>query len=292
MKITPIAFDSLGTRSMATFVETEDVKIIIDPSVALGPIRYGLAPHQLELDKLKEHWNKIVKFAKKSDVLVITHYHYDHHNPDEELAIYKNKTVLVKHPKEKINLSQRTRSAYFLDKIKDLPEKVNYCDGEKFAFGETEINFSQPVFHGTNPKLGYVTEVLVKDKEYRFIHTSDVEGPSQIDQAQFILKNKPNLLILDGPLSYMLGYRYSFESLAASVENMVRIIETCPLEAFLVDHHFLRDLKWKERIKKVFEVAGKRKINVQTAAEFIGKPIEMLEARRKELYESAGKQNL
>ncbi len=35
MKITPLAFDSFGTRSMSTFVETKDVKILIDPGVAL-----------------------------------------------------------------------------------------------------------------------------------------------------------------------------------------------------------------------------------------------------------------
>ena len=45
MKIKPVASDSMGTRSMATYVETKDVKIFIDPGVALGPSRYGLPPH-------------------------------------------------------------------------------------------------------------------------------------------------------------------------------------------------------------------------------------------------------
>lgn len=35
MKIIPIAFDSLGTRGMATYVETKDVKIFIDPEFFL-----------------------------------------------------------------------------------------------------------------------------------------------------------------------------------------------------------------------------------------------------------------
>ena len=52
MKIIPIASDSLGVRSMATYVETKDCKILIDPSAALGPKRYGLPPHNKELEAL------------------------------------------------------------------------------------------------------------------------------------------------------------------------------------------------------------------------------------------------
>ncbi len=269
---------------MSTFVETKDVKVLIDPGVVLGPRRYNLPPHQIELERLEEHWTKIVKYAKLSDILIITHYHYDHHNPDDHLEIYKNKTVLIKHPTEKINRSQKQRAAYFLQQIKELPQKLEYSDGREFQFGNTKIIFSQPVFHGTNSKLGYVTEVLVDDG-YRFIHTSDVEGPSLDDQTDFIVQNKPNLVILDGPLSYMLGFRYSHESLSSSIKNMIKIIETCPLDSLVIDHHFLRDLKWKERIAKVFDVAEKRNVKIQTAAEFVGIPTDMLEARRRELWQ-------
>lgn len=270
---------------MATFVETEDLKIFIDPGVSLAPLRFGLEPHSIELKRLDEHWEEIVKIARKCDVLIISHYHYDHHEPNEELEIYKDKILFIKHPTEKINYSQKNRASYFLNQIKGLPKRIEYADGNEFEFGKTKIKFSQPVFHGTNPKLGYVIEVLIDDGEYKFIHTSDVEGPSQKEQTEFILENKPNLVFLDGPLSYMLGYRYSYESLNASIENMNKIIESCPLDALIIDHHFLRDLKWKKKISKVFEIAEKKKIKVQCIAEFLNKPIEMLEARRKELYQ-------
>lgn len=287
MKIIPLAFDSLGTRSMSTFIETNDVKVLIDPGVALGPRRYNLPPHQIELERLKEHWAKIVKYATLSDVIIITHYHYDHYNPNDHLEIYKNKTVLIKHPTEKINRSQKERAAYFLQQIKELPQKLEYADGKGFQFGNTKIIFSQPVFHGTNSKLGYVTEVLIDDG-YRFIHTSDVEGPSLDDQVDFILQNKPNLVILDGPLSYMLGFRYSHESLNASIKNMIKIIENLSASrrnSLVIDHHLLRDLEWKERIAEVFEAAKQKNVKVQTAAEFIGIPNDLLEARRRELWQ-------
>lgn len=284
MKILPIAFDSLGTRSMATFVKTKDVKIFIDPGVALGPLRYGLAPHPIEIERMQEHWKAIVKHAMQADVLIVTHYHYDHHNPNENLEIYEGKIVFLKHPKENINYSQKRRAAYFLEQLSNLPEKIEYSDGKEFVFENTKIKFSQAVFHGTNSKLGYVTEVLIDDG-YKLVHTSDVEGPSTAEQAEFILQNEPNLVILDGPLSYMLGYRYSHKSLELAIENMLKIVSMDSLKTLVVDHHFLRDLQWKERIASVFEEAENCGVKLITAAELANKPIEMLEAHRKELYE-------
>ncbi|MFQ5763039.1 MAG: MBL fold metallo-hydrolase, partial [Candidatus Bathyarchaeia archaeon] len=248
VNIKPLAGDSLGTRSMAVGVETRDVKLVIDPSAALGPRRYGLPPHPLERRRLRKHWKRITGYARDADVIIVTHYHYDHHNPDENLDIYAGRTVLVKHPTHSINRSQMRRAAYFLEKLKNTASSVRYCDGHIFKFGSTTTRFSKAVFHGTDPTLGYVVECLVEEGSDRFIHTSDVEGPTQLDQLQFILKHKPNVVLLDGPLTYMLGTRFSPADLDASLRNMVKIVERCPLETLIVDHHLLRDLQFRERI--------------------------------------------
>ncbi len=283
MEIIPIASDSVGTRSMATFVRTKDCSILIDPGAALGPSRYRLPPHPLELQKLKEDWMNIKRYAKKADVMVVTHYHYDHHNPDEP-EIYRDKITLLKHPTEKINMSQKKRAGFFIEKLKGIPKNIEYSDGREFVFGSTQIKFSNPVFHGTNDRLGYVTEVSIKEGGFTFVFTSDVEGPSIDDQAGFILEENPDVLYLDGPLSYMLGYRYSKASLDASVENIINILKNTRIEKLIIDHHLLRDLKWKERISKVF----KEKKTILTAAAFNGLENTMLEARRKELYDTTG----
>ena len=284
MKVIPISCDSMGTRSMATFVETQDIKIFIDPGVSLAPLRYGLPPHELEIMKMNEDWRKIVEYARISDVLIISHYHYDHHDPNSDLEIYKDKIVLIKHPKELINFSQKRRASYFLSQIEGLPEKIEFADGREFDFGNTLIKFSNPVFHGTNPRLGYVIETLVDDGKFRFIHTSDVEGPSIEDQVEFILDNKPNLVFVDGPMTYMLGYRYSKASLEASVENLLRIVKECPINNLIVDHHLLREIKWSERIANVIDLGKNLGKKVITAAEYLGMKPNLLEARRKELY--------
>ena len=282
-KIVPLGFDSFGVRSMATFVETKDLKILIDPGVSLAPLRYGLEPHPLEWRRLDETWETIRRYAEESDVLVVTHYHYDHHDPDYP-ELYRGKTVLIKHPTQNINFSQKGRAAYFLEAIKGLPGKLEIADGRSFMFGETTVTFSKAVCHGTNPKLGYVIETCISCGGEKFLHTSDVEGPSLEDQVAFILEQKPDVLFVDGPMTYMLGYRYSFRSLEASNANLIRAVKETELQTLVLDHHFLRDLNYKMRIKPVCEEAQKHGVKVLTAAEFAGRKIEMLEALRKELY--------
>ncbi|MBI4344895.1 MAG: MBL fold metallo-hydrolase [Euryarchaeota archaeon] len=283
MEIVPLAADSLGTRSMATYLETPECRILIDPGVALGPSRYGLPPHPAEFRRMEAHWEAIKRHAARADLLIITHYHYDHHDPMDQ-EIFKGKVVLVKHPTERINYSQKGRARFLLEQLGGLPERIEYADGREFRFGKTVIKFSPPVFHGTNDKLGYVVQALVKRGDESFLHTSDVEGPSVDDQIEFILKERPRVVYLDGPLSYMLGFRYSQASLERAVDNIVRVLEERKVECLIVDHHLLRDLKWRERIAPAFEKAEERGIRLVTAAEFLGKEPELLEARRRELY--------
>ncbi len=290
-KIIPLAFDSFGVRSMATFIETDDLKILIDPGVALAPIRYGLEPHFLEWQRLDETWEEIKRYAENSDVLIVTHYHYDHHDPKYP-ELYKDKTVFIKHPTENINKSQKERATYYLAVIKSLPKKLEIADGKSFQLGKTFITFSKAVCHGTNSRLGYVIEVSIKSNNEKFLHTSDVEGPSLEGQIDFILKEKPNVLFVDGPMSYMLGYRYSYRSLEIANTNLVKALNEKNLQTLVLDHHFLRDLNYKLRIKPVYEAAEKLGVKVITAAEFAGRKIEMLEALRKELYAKYGEEKV
>ena len=283
LNIKPLAFDSFGVRSMATFVETDDIAVLIDPGVSLAPSRYGLPPHPIEEQRMTERWADVKDHAARSDVLIVTHYHYDHHDPDEP-EVYEGKIVYLKHPTEKINKSQKGRASFFLEQLADLPKTIEIADGNEFAHGSTTITFSPPVYHGTNPRLGYVVEVSISCGGEKMVFTSDVEGPSVADQADFILQESPDLLILDGPMTYMLGFRYSQKSLELTIENINQIIAETAVKTILVEHHFMRDLKYKERIPEVYDCAANHNVKVMTAAEYGGHDLDMLEARRKELY--------
>lgn len=283
LKVTPLAFDSFGVRSMATYIEAGHLKVLIDPSVALGPRRYGLPPHPLEQKRMLETWGDVKEHALKSDVLIITHYHYDHHNPNEA-GIYEDKIVYIKDPKEHINKSQANRASLFLSKLMGLPRLLEIGDGSEFKHGSTTIKFSPPVFHGTNSRLGYVIEVSLSYRGERVVYTSDVEGPAVKEQADFIIQENPDLLILDGPMTYMLGYRYSRDSLRKSIENINHIIKETGVKTIILDHHFMRDRKYKERMPEVYDLATNHDVSITSAAQYSGRAEDALEARRKELY--------
>ncbi len=276
MKIIPVVSDSMGVRSMCVFIDDE-YKIIIDPSASLGPFRYGLKPTKVEFDHLIKFKNKIKEFAKKSNLIIITHYHYDHYDPDEDF--YNGKMLLIKDGKSKINRSQKIRFDYFVNKI----QNYEFADSKTFRFGKISIKFSDPFHHGNEEsKLGYVLSVVIESKK-KFLYSSDVEGPIVEKVADFIIKENPEIAVIDGPPTYFLGYRFSESDLKRSKENLKRIARE--IDTVILDHHLLRDLKYRERMNEVYS-----KGNVLTFAEYNGEEINMLEAHRKDLYKSGEKE--
>ena len=287
MDIKPLAFESLGVRSQATLVETKDVRILIDPAVSLAPRRYGLPPHQIEVDRLKELAKSIYKEAKSADVIIITHYHYDHHDPGYiiPLDIYSGKTLYIKDPINFINPSQRfKRAPRFMNAIKGIPKVIDVADGKVFKHGYTTIQFSHAVPHGADERLGYVVQVAIKDNDSTVLFTSDIEGMPKHLHMEFTKSVRPNFLIIDGPLSYLLGKALSEKNLEEGIKNMEDIVKE-GLEYAIIDHHVLRDINYESVLKPVKETAKSIGCKVITAAEYLNEPIQLLEARRRELFE-------
>jgi len=277
MRIIPIAADSLGVRSMATLVKTKDTSILIDPSAALGPRRFGLRPHKLEFEALEESWCRIIEYADDADVIVVTHYHYDHHSRKRCVDIYKGKILFIKDPNNMINNSQRWRARAFLRRIEGLPEKIIVADGRDFFVGDTRILFSDPVPHGApNTKLGYILELYVDDNNESFLFTSDVEGVLDERQLNFILKTKPRIIYMDGPPVYLGKKKFPPEMLNSSISNIKRIQENTDIDTLIIDHHLIRDKNFREYMRDIRDFV--------TAAEYLGAPLNMLEARRRELW--------
>ena len=79
IKIEPLGAESLGIRSFCVYVETPDISILIDPSVALAPRRDGYPPHLREIAAAKFSRDLISERSKKSSILTISHYHFDHY---------------------------------------------------------------------------------------------------------------------------------------------------------------------------------------------------------------------
>lgn len=285
LRVTPLAFESLGVRSMATHVETDDLSMVIDPAVALAPNRFGLPPHPIEERARSELWRLVRERAEAADVLVVSHYHYDHLEPKEP-ELYTGKRVFVKHPRRMINPSQRERAASFLRNIKGMAEEINYADGRDYKFGGTEVRFSKPVPHGSDATRGYVVEMCIEAGE-SFLHTSDVQGPVLDEQLDFILSERPETIFVDGPSTYFDSPHTPFEVRRAN-ENLVKIIEDGAVRRLVVDHHLTRDLGYRGQILPVLDAGDEQGVTVQVAAEFLDLEPNLLEARREELYGRIG----
>jgi predicted metallo-beta-lactamase superfamily hydrolase len=65
------------------------------------------------------------------------------------------------------------------------------------------------------------------------------------------------------------------------MRNLGKLVEG-GVEELIIDHHFLRDMKYSQYMKNLEEAYPGAKIC--TAAEYMGKEVELLEARRRELY--------
>lgn len=340
IRFQPVWFDSLGAKSACTLIKTPDVSVLIDPGVAVLQPSFP-ASWDEKLRWVEEAADRIAEASEEADVIVISHYHYDHFvDFDDEL--YEGKLILAKNPNEYINDSQRSRAESFygnicrtfgnaeLDelmeegkekdypdpleflplarnkdyggyserkrellrkgknwfskrvenwkKLKLIPEvkfdkcEVRWADGREFRFGKTRVRFTRPLFHGIEyARIGWVISTIITLEDEKIIHSSDLEGPVIEDHSEWIINENPNVLIVDGPSTYLIPFMLNLINLRRAVENMCRIIKETDSELILYDHHLLRERLFRERVKKVYQAAEEKKKKVLTAAEYLGK---------------------
>ena len=345
IEVRPVWFDSLGAKSSCTLVKTPDVNILIDPGVAIMHSSFPASPE----DKVRwvgEGREEIRRAAEEADVVVISHYHYDHFT-DFDKALYEGKIIFAKNPNQYINDSQRKRALRFYsnlfeafglnleemvlepidggwrDIIDDLrhalsldygdywsrkvellekgrkwfenrrdkwrtyhriPEintenySLYFAEGKSFKFGETRISFKGPLFHGIEySRVGWVFSTVIEYGGYKIVHTSDLNGPIIEDYADWIIEEQPNIIILDGPMTYMLGYMLNRINLRRAIENARRIVEEVDFDLMIYDHHLPREPRFRERTSIIWRTAEDLNKKVLTAAEYLGrKPVVLM----------------
>jgi len=281
---------------MCTFVQTPDVKVLLDAGVSLGPNRFGFPPHPREYEAIRESRKKITEAAEKAEFITISHYHFDHHTPSytdwwlnwssEEAArqIYEGKIVLAKSYREKTNFSQRRRGWVFARTGGKYAKRIEYVDGKLFEFGNTRIRFSEPVFHGPDDsQLGWLIMTTIEHENERVLFASDVQGPMHTPTLKIILGQNPDLVILGGPPAYLSGL-VKPEQIQIGIQNLEKLVQSVPTT--ILEHHLLREENWRESSQKLFDIASERGHSVITAAEFFNKDNNLLESRRKLLFET------
>ncbi|PCN50186.1 hypothetical protein B6U99_05825 [Candidatus Geothermarchaeota archaeon ex4572_27] len=282
--VKPLAFETLGVRGMCTYVETPDVRVLIDAGASLG-MRFGLLPHPREYRALMEARRLIREYAERCEVVTVSHYHYDHYTPawrdrdyvwtwsclEEAEAVYGGKVVLAKDVRGAINHSQRVRGWLFERSVRGFVGRLEVADGREFAFNRTIVRFSPPVPHGEEGSgLGWVLMTCIEHEGFRLVHTSDVQG------------QRPSMVIVGGPPTYLAEGRVSSASIARGLEGVARLAER--LGAVVVDHHLARDEGWRVRVEGELRRRGVE-ARFMSAAELLGRGDMLLEARRRRLYE-------
>jgi len=128
----------------------------------------------------------------------------------------------------------------------------------------------EPWFHGVEyDRTGWVTPVVIRRPGCVVFYSSDLMGPEIEDYADYVAKLKPDIVVLDGPPTYLFPYMLSRVNLARAVENAIAIVNSRP-KLVIYDHHLLREKRWRERVAEVFREASKIGVEVLTAAEYLG----------------------
>src|SRR5437762_3572143 len=277
MKVIPLAADSLGVRSMATYVECGETRILIDPGASLGASRFNLPPSDEEWDALKRANDRISAYATRATVVFVSHYHEDHFRYDP--AIYQDKNVWAKDPKRMVAPRQAGRAALLWKAIQGRC-RLDAAEGRRLQTPDAVLTASSPLSHGPDgTDLGHVVALTVVDRRegFRFVHASDVQGPLSPVATAYLIRERPDLLYLSGPPAY-LETRIGRAPIEQGIANLMRIVAATGCRV-IMDHYAVRDAGYRERFEALWE-SGR----ITTAAGFLGLPDAVLESARRDLW--------
>jgi uncharacterized protein len=277
MKVIPLAADSLGVRSMATYVEVGDLGILIDPGATLAPSRFTLPPAEEEWDALRRANDRISAYAARASTVFVSHYHDDHFRSDP--STYAGRAVLVKDPRRMVGAQQSRRGSELWTML-TAHARPSVADGYERREHAVELRVSSPLPHGIEGTvMGYVLALSIHDRieRERFVFASDVQGPMSSVAAGWVMRERPTLLYLAGPPSY-LERELGAAVIEKGIENLLRIIDATGCRV-IMDHHAVRDAAFGARFERLWSTG-----RVVTAAGFLGLEPATLESRRRQLW--------
>jgi predicted metallo-beta-lactamase superfamily hydrolase len=277
VNVVPLAADSLGVRSMATYVECGETRVLIDPGAVLAPNRFGLPPAAEEWEALRRANDRISAYAQRAGTIFLSHYHEDHFRHDP--GLYRGRTVWAKDARRMINPRQAQRAGELWRSI-ERDCRLDPAEGRVLETAEARLSASPPLAHGTEGTgLGYVVALTITDlrEGKRFVHASDVQGPLSAVATAYLIRERPDLLYLSGPPAY-LESQLGSGLIDQGVEQLRRVIDQTSCRVIL-DHHAIRTETYAERFRSLWDTG-----RVVTAAGFLGLEDTALESRRRSLW--------
>lgn len=266
---------------MCCLVAAGTRRILIDPGIALGYERHGLLPHPCQVAAGIRIREKILQAIHKATDVVFSHFHGDHiplrgANP-YQLSFRQLPGCFQKlhcwspaAAKMTPRMQQRAEDLTALLGASHMRAAVGHIAGP--------LRFSKLLSHGMpGGRFGNIMMTRIElGGGQVFVHASDTQLLDE-QAVEIILDWQPSVVLAAGPPLYL-------QSLAASQrkkawEHGVRLARN--VAVLIVDHHVLRSeqgILWLERLS---QTVGKK---VYCAADFMGQPRLLLEARRRELY--------
>ena len=270
MRVIPLAADSMGVRSMATYVETGPVRLLMEPGATVSPLRFGLPPTPEEVEALDRALGRIRAFAVRATAVTVSHFHADHYQLDPTL--YAGRRVWAKDPRTMLDAHQAGQARAFWSAT-GPSARLRPADGELVDLGAAIVRFSPPLPHGLEgTAFGHVIITTVDDGS-RFVHAADVQGPMSDVTTAYLIRELPDLLYLSGPPTYLAG-RIGQPLVERGIQNLLRIVRETGCRV-IMDHHAVRETRFRERLAPVLQTG-----RVVTAAEFLGQRETCLEAWR------------
>jgi hypothetical protein len=147
-----------------------------------------------------------------------------------------------------------------------LGGRITFADGRRFRIGDTIVRFSPPMFHGVEyASTGWVLGVIVEHGGKKFLYSSDLQGPALEDYVAWIISEGPDVLVLDGPATYLLGPFQSKANLDRAIRNCVRTVRETNAGLTILDHHLTREANFRSKLQQAFSAGA------MTAAAVLGK---------------------
>ncbi|BBO71288.1 hypothetical protein DSCA_52180 [Desulfosarcina alkanivorans] len=278
MKIEIIGAESLGVRGLCCFVAAAEQKILIDPGIALGFFRKGLAPHPIQVATGEAIREKIIAAWGLATDIVFSHFHGDH-VPLADANPYQLDAARVAGLNPGVRIW--TKSAEFLSarervRFITLKERLaaRWQEGNR---GAGPLVFSVPVPHGNQTERNETVMMTRIADETVFVHTSDIQLLDD-DTVDLVLGWQPDILLAGGPPLYLEHLNSELRNRAW--KNALRLADS--VDILILDHHLMRSREGLRWLDGISSESGRR---VLCAADFMGVPRRVLEAERKTLYE-------
>jgi len=280
MNIEIIGAESLGVRGLCCLVTLPDRRIVIDPGVSLGYVRHGLLPHPLQVAMGRRVREKILRVLENATDVVFSHFHGDH-VPLVDANPYQLSIRVLPPRIYKLRCwskSNNDLSADMSKRFHDLAELLGANMQVAEGCSEGPLSFSRAVPHGApDSNMGTLMMTRIEMSDQVFVHASDIQlldGPT-VDR---VIDFRPDIVLAAGPPLYL--DRLSKAGRERAWGNAVRLAQS--IDVVILDHHLMRSEEGAVWLDELSATVGKK---VYCAADFMGRPRQLLEAERVQLYE-------